>query len=246
MSEMRRGRGEKTREAILSAAETVFAEHGFDGARVDAIADLSGYNKNLIFRYFEDKLGLYTQVLQRADKELNALLADVLAPWLAGETLASQAQGFRIFLETLVRMTFDHLVEHPRFLRILTWEMAEGWQTYAQIASHFSSEESGQFETLFQEAQNAGLLRSDFSPTIQLILILHLCQSYLASLTLYQTLLPGSDMSSAAMLIRAREHLVTLVVAGMMIDPLTGTSEQEGQYNECMHASIGKEKPSNE
>jgi TetR/AcrR family transcriptional regulator len=97
--------------------------------------------------------------------------------------------------------------------------MAEDWQTYAQIAAQFSTEESGQFETLFQEARNAGLLRSDFPPTIQLLLILHLCQSYLASLTLYQTLLPGSDLSSAAALARAREDIVALVVAGMMIDP---------------------------
>ena len=38
----RRGRvhdAEGTRMAILDAAEEVFAEHGFDGARVDAIAE---------------------------------------------------------------------------------------------------------------------------------------------------------------------------------------------------------------
>lgn len=226
MAESGRRRGETSREAILSAAEIVFAEHGFDGARVDTIAHVSGYDKKLLFRYFRDKLGLYAAVLKRADGELNALLAGVFAPWLAGETLTSQTQGFRTFLETLVRMTFDYLVEHPRFLRILTWEMAEGWQTYAQIASQFSTEESGQYETLFQEARNAGLLRSDFSPTIQLLLILHLCQSYLASLTLYQTLLPGEDMSSAAVLARAREHIVALVVAGMMIDPSQSKPEK--------------------
>ena len=166
----KRGRGrdaEKTRETILDTAEAAFAEHGFDGARIDAIARASGYNISLLFQYFGDKLGLYVAVLKRADRELNSLLAGVLTPWLAGETLTSQAQGFRSFLETLVRMTFDHLVAHPRFLRILTWEMAEGWQTYAQIASQFSTEESGQFETLFQEAQSAGLLRSDFSPMIE-------------------------------------------------------------------------------
>ncbi len=219
MSESGRRRGEATREVILTAAEIVFAEHGFDGARVDTIANVSGYDKKLIFRYFGDKLGLYAEVLRRADRELNALLAGMLAPWLAGETIASQAQGFRTFLETLVQTTFDHLVEHPRFLRILTWEMAEGWQTYAQIASQFSTEESDQFETLFHTARNAGLLRSDFYPTIQLILILHMCQSYLASLPLYQMLLPGENMSSAAVLAHARKHIVALVVAGMMIDP---------------------------
>lgn len=226
MSESGRRRGETTREVILTAAEIVFAEHGFDGARVDTIAHVSGYDKKLIFRYFGDKLGLYAEVLKRADRELNALLAGMLAPWLAGETIASQAQGFRTFLETLAQTTFDHLVEHPRFLRILTWEMAEGWQTYAQIASQFSTEESDQFETLFHTARNAGLLRSDFYPAIQLILILHMCQSYLASLPLYQMLLPGENMSSAAVLARARKHIVALVVAGMMIDPPPGEPEQ--------------------
>lgn len=246
MSETEGKRGETSREAILEAAEIVFAEHGFDGARVDAIAHLSGYDKKLLFRYYGDKLGLYVEVLKRVDQELNALLMSVLAPWLVDETLTSQAQGLRTFLETLVQMTFDYLVGHPRFLRILMWEMAEGWQTYIQITSHFSSEESGQFETLLHTAYNSGLLRSDFSPTIQLTLILHLCQSYLASLPLYQTLLPGSDLSSAAMYARAREHLVTLVVAGMSIDPRPGKSEQEDQQNKCLLAPMGKEKPSHE
>ncbi len=227
MSEAERKRGEISREAILEAAQMVFAEHGFDGARVDTIAQVSGYDKKLLFHYFRDKRSLYIEVLKRADRELNALLADMLIPRFTSETLMSQRQGLSTFLASLVRMTFDHLLEHPRFLRILTWEMAEGWQTYVQIATQFASEESGQFEMLFQEAQNAGLLRSDFSPTIQLILILHLCQSYLASLTLYQTLLPGSDMSSAVMLTRAREHLVILIVSGMMSDPRPGTSEKE-------------------
>ena len=58
MSEPGKRRGEITREAILMAAESVFAQHGFDGARIDTIADISGYNKTLIFRYFGDKLGL--------------------------------------------------------------------------------------------------------------------------------------------------------------------------------------------
>ena len=54
---------EGAREAILNAGEEVFAEHGFDGARIDAIAKSSGYNKSLIFQYFGDKLGLYAAVI---------------------------------------------------------------------------------------------------------------------------------------------------------------------------------------
>jgi len=204
------------RDAILDAAEAVFAEHGFDGARSEAIAQASGYNVSLLFRYFGDKLGLYAEVLKRADRELDALLADGLAPLLADDSFSSQAQGFRTFLETLVQTLFDYLLDHPRFLRLLTWEMAEGWQTYAQIVSHLPTRNVEQSQILFAKVWSTGFLRSDFSPVIQLTLVFQICQSYLAFLPLYQLLLPGEDVSSASALARGRDYLVALIVQGMM------------------------------
>lgn len=219
MSESGKRRGEITREAILTAAEVVFAEHGFDGARIDTIAEVSGYNKTLIFRYFGDKLGLYAQVLKHADREANELLARVFAPLMEDETAASHAHQFRTFLATMMRTLFDYLLEHPRFVRILTWEMAEGWRTYAQIASQFPTEDVDQFETLFHKAQSAGLLRSGFVPVIQLSTVGQMCLTYLASLPLYQMLLPEEDVTSVESRARAREYIVDFVVAGMMADP---------------------------
>ena len=216
MAESGRRRGETTREVILTAAEAVFAQHGFDGARVDTIANVSGYNKNLIFRYFGDKLGLYTQVLKRADREMGEILARVFTSGLSDETVALQAHQFRAFLATMVQTLFDYLLEHPRLVRMLTWEMAEGWQTFAQIASQFPPEDTAQLEPLFHKARGAGLLRSDFVPMIQLTMMVPMCQAYLAYLPLYQWLLPGEDLSSASGLARAREYLVDFVVAGMM------------------------------
>lgn len=209
---------QRAREVILDAAEAVFAQHGFDGARIDAIAKASGYNISLLFQYFGDKLGLYAAVLQRAHRETTELQAQVLGPGLADETITSHAQGLRAFLETAVQATFDYLVEHPRLLRILTWEMAEGWQTYVQIASQFPTDESDQLEALFKGAWRAGLLRSDFSALIQLTLVFQVCQSYLAFLPLYQVMLPGEEVSSERALSRAREHIVAFIVAGMMVD----------------------------
>ena len=219
MSESGKKRGETTRQAILAAAEVVFAEHGFDGARIDTIAEVSGYNKTLIFRYFGDKLGLYAEVLKRADREANELLARVFAPVLEDETAASHAHQFRTFLATMMQTLFDYLLAHPRFVRILTWEMAGGWQTYAQIASQFPAEDTDQFETIIHKARSAGLLRSSFVPVIQLSTVGQMCLTYLASLPLYQLLLPEEDISSVESQARAREYLVDFVVAGMMDDP---------------------------
>lgn len=218
MSDTETTRGNKSREAIVEAATTVFAEHGFDGARVDTIAQLSGYDKKLLFRYFGDKPGLYAEVLKRADQEVHILLAAVFAPFLAEENAVLQPQQWRSFLTRMVQTLFDYLLDHPRFRRILTWEMAEGWQTFTQIAAHFPPEYTDQFEMLFQQARSAGLLRSAFSPVIQFTLLLQICQVYLVSLPLYQTLLPGSDLASAQALAQARESVAEFIVAAIMAE----------------------------
>jgi AcrR family transcriptional regulator len=219
--ERRRGRvhnAEGAREAILNAAETVFAEHGFDGARVDAIAETAGYNKSLLFQYFGDKLGLYEAVTRRADKELTEFEMRVLLPLLEDETIASDARRFKIFLETIIGGLFDYLHDHPRLTRIIVWEQAEGWQTYAKFLTRADIEDADQFRVLLHKAHRAGLLRSDVDPIIQLTIAEQTCWSYLTSIPLYQTLLADEDLSTAEALARAREYIVAFVVHGMMID----------------------------
>lgn len=45
----------ETKARILSTAERLFSEVGFDKARVDDIAKEAGVNKALIYYYFESK-----------------------------------------------------------------------------------------------------------------------------------------------------------------------------------------------
>ena len=206
-------------EAILNAAEVVFAEHGFDGARIDAIAKASGYNSSLLFHYFGDKLGLYAEVVKRADREVTAFQVRMLAPLLEDETISSNPHKLKAILEMIVIALFDYLVEHPRLMRLLLWEQAEGWQTYAKIISQFSTGDTEPLVTLFRKAHNAGLLRSDFDPLIQVTMVLQICQSYLTYIPLYQMILhPGEDLFSTTALARARDYIVDLVVHGMMND----------------------------
>ncbi|MDQ7095085.1 TetR/AcrR family transcriptional regulator [Desulfosporosinus sp. PR] len=202
---------QKTRVAILDAAETVFAQSGFAGARIEVIAKTSGYNIGLIFRYFGDKLGLYTEVLKRSDLEISGVLSGIFTPLLLDETVASDDHQFRTLLETIIRTFFDYLLAHPHLVRILTWEMADGWQMFAKIAGQFPSENSEQFEAFFQKTWRAGLLRSDYAPKIQFSLVMQICHVYLAYLPLNQMLLSGEES-----LVKAREYLVNFIIAGIM------------------------------
>jgi AcrR family transcriptional regulator len=57
---------EPTRERILSAAAQLFAEHGFAGASMPAIAELSGITAGAIYRHFTSKAELLLEVVKRA------------------------------------------------------------------------------------------------------------------------------------------------------------------------------------
>ncbi len=54
------------RERILSAAAEIFADAGFAGARVDAIARRARLNKRLLYHYVGDKQALFQAVLEAA------------------------------------------------------------------------------------------------------------------------------------------------------------------------------------
>ena len=53
------------REALLSVAGEIFAEHGYESATIKEITDRAGVNVASVNYYFRDKLGLYSEVLRR-------------------------------------------------------------------------------------------------------------------------------------------------------------------------------------
>ena len=58
--------GDTTRERILVQAEQLFADRGFNGVTMPAIADASGISAGAIYRHFKSKAELFFQVVRRA------------------------------------------------------------------------------------------------------------------------------------------------------------------------------------
>lgn len=245
MSEQKPGRGRVhdavgAQEAILNAAETAFAERGFEGARIDAIAKASSYNSGLLFHYFGDKLGLYAEVVRRADREMSDLQTSALAPLLQGEINPSAGASFKTLLEGIAATNFDYLVAHPRFTRILLWEQAQGWQTFARIFSRLDAVDSQQFDVLFRQAYAAGLLRSDFVPLIQLSMVLQVCLTFITFIPLYQMALhPGEDFVSGAASQPERDYVISFIVHAMMID----LPEQKRKADSTEPADLSSQPP---
>ncbi len=223
----RRGRShdaEGAREAILAAAEQVFAEHGFDGARVDAIAKVAGYNKSLIFQYYGDKLSLYGEVMRHADEQTRWMQTELLPAFLVSTSESDSVRIDRLLREFVGRY-YDYLLEHPRVLRIFLWEMAEGWQTYSKIISQRDIDDMTLAGPILDKVQSLGLLRTNLlNPMVQVLSILFAVHGYLGMFPLNRLFLPAEDFTSPEAQARAKEYIVDFVVHGLLVDPVESKS----------------------
>ena len=56
-------RSARKRRAIIQAAVAVFLQKGYKGASVDEIAGLAGVSKQTMYRYFQDKEALFSEIV---------------------------------------------------------------------------------------------------------------------------------------------------------------------------------------
>ena len=116
------GVGEKTQEKILRAAEEVFIRYGFEGARMEQIAEQAGVLKANIYYYFKGKEELYQalidSVLSSVFSEVSTLLQDkIMQEGTAWERLDAFLEVFFELVERyegLVSLAFSEILHPPR------------------------------------------------------------------------------------------------------------------------------------
>lgn len=172
----------KTRDAILRAAEELFASMGFSGATVDDIAVAGGANKQRIYAYFGSKQKLFEAVLRGVFARVQLLSGEMLD---AAE--ADPAGLTTILLENFLRI---HR-EYPRFWRLLAWANLEPGIDLS-VLSDVRSEENRRLRMIFDGAAERGLLAPVSFETYLLTLLSAVYFSHSNRLTLQQTI--GCDM----------------------------------------------------
>ena len=108
-----RARNPKTIRRIVEAAERIFAEHGVDGARTDAIARAARVNKALLYYYFKSKEDLHRFTLETLLQEMRVQL----------ETGMKESASPRERLLNFVNGYFDFMVAHPNYPRLVQREV---------------------------------------------------------------------------------------------------------------------------
>jgi TetR/AcrR family transcriptional regulator len=154
---------EATREALLRAATDVFAEVGFDGARVDEIAERAGINKRMIYAYFGDKESLYREVVRSRLAVPPFFAAEDADPWTT--------------LVAAVRWYFGMLASDRAFARLLAWGMVTDHGGHAILLSG-AAPAMELLANAVRRGVAAGTIRADVDPETLRTGIVSVCIGY--------------------------------------------------------------------
>ena len=85
------GRTPRKRRAILAAATEVFLQHGYLGASMDEVAAKAGVSKQTVYKQFENKERLFTEIVLGTSDQLIDGLQQAYADTLEGAADAREA-----------------------------------------------------------------------------------------------------------------------------------------------------------
>lgn len=130
-----------TEQKILDAAEDVFQEKGYDGARMQEIAERAGINKGLLHYYFKTKDALFDGIFGLAINGMISKITGILE--------------LDISLEEKISLVVDQymalLLKRPNLPRFVLNELNKNADKF--IARHFSKEARSSFAGFMRSVQ---------------------------------------------------------------------------------------------
>lgn len=143
--------GERSRDAILEAAERLFAERGYLGISLDEIARRSGAKRSLILYHFKSKTGLWRAASSRAAARFNEAVRSKI------EGLPEE--GITQKRRAMVAAWFDVFVENPAFPKMLVLEGGAAGPRLDWLIENFGYEQDIAGTPILRERMTQSVLR---------------------------------------------------------------------------------------
>lgn len=142
-------KAERTRAAILAAAEQAFARRGYAATRLEDVADAVGVKRPALFYHFRDKQALYDAVIEEA---FGDLVARIEASLTAAGPIAPRIEG-------AVEAWVDAIQARPALARLILRHAADAEERPA-VPLFPSAERLLQLAwSLFEEGRQSGELQ---------------------------------------------------------------------------------------
>jgi len=212
---------ERSRAAILDAAERLFAELGYEATSLTQVGAAAGVSRGTPGYFFRSKAELYQAVLDRS-------FAEVRDAVRAGrERALASNEDHETILAGAVSDYFDFLAARPNFVRLIEREALNGSRLPDGV-SHLSA---GQ-EALAAISAELGLDDSASGEAAQLLLsIISLCWFPMIHA---RTVAPavGVRLDATADIQRRKRHVIGLVLHGLRgSTSLTTTSTEHSTHD---------------
>lgn len=196
---------EESKQRILKAARQIFATKGLDGARVDDIAALAQINKRMIYHYFQNKEGLYLEVLRQYCQKI--LQDGERGLELKGSPVDKAAQ--------VIRHYFYFLAENPDFVQLVNWETLHDGRFSRQILPEIFQATLPRLEGVLKEGVKQGLFRKDLDIRHLTISIAAMCMVYFYRRDAYNSLWE-KDLMHPEMLEERLQHILDFTFNGII------------------------------
>ena len=150
------GRSARKRRAILEAATSLFLRSGYLGTSVDEIAAAAAVSKQTVYKHFEDKERLFTEIVL-------ATIDQVGEPFFAGIDALEQTQDLEEDLRELARQLVSIVKDH-RLLQLRRLVIGEA-ERFPELGRAYYQRGPGRtaemMSSRFQHLAERGLLRVD-------------------------------------------------------------------------------------
>jgi AcrR family transcriptional regulator len=190
-----------SREAILDAAEALFAGRGYEGTSLHEVGARAGVSRGTPSYFFHSKADLHRAVLERCFAQVRDAVRS------GRERAIRSGEPPEVVLEGAVAEYFDFLASRPNFVRLIEREaLGDGPGNAGQVAQMAIGQ-----EMLQAMAGELGLDPSPSGDASQLLLsIISLCWFPLIHA---RTVAPltGVDCEAPDALERRKRHVITLV-----------------------------------
>lgn len=141
---------DNTKEKVLKAAAKIFGQKGYSGARVDAIAKESGFNKAVLYYHIGGKDKIYVEVLKNTFQLVASLIKE--------ET--SKFDDPRDKLRGVVRTLHRFKQENPDFPSIMLHEVASGGENITPEVMVEVLHILNEFKNIIDQGKEAGIFRN--------------------------------------------------------------------------------------
>jgi TetR/AcrR family transcriptional regulator len=205
-AEQKRAQG--TRQALLDAALREFAEFGLAGARVDAIAETAGVNKQALYYHFGNKEELFQAALASV---YDHFLSEQ-GGWTDPDKSAIEA------MRELIGAIFDHLQTHGDGTAVIADENRHrGSHITADLQRRMQSGVApmiAAIDNVLKRGQSQGVLSKAADVTQLYMTIIALCMFYFTNAYTMSAIL-GRELLTKSLIQQWRRHVIDFIMAAL-------------------------------